>query len=96
MANLFNKIFYNKELNKKGWKIKGVQTDPTQNNNDDNIDIEDVDLKLILTKEKDTKEIVTTIQVKGQEYSFIMYDEIIEYINKLKKEEAKIWQGQYL
>lgn len=83
MTNIFNKVFFNKDLNKKAWKIKGVQTDPTQNEQDDNIDIKDADINLIITKEKGLNDIMATIQVNGQEYSFIVYDEIIKHINKL-------------
>jgi hypothetical protein len=92
MTNIFNKLFYNKDLNKKAWTIKGVETDPTQNEEDDDIKIKDTDINLIITKEKGLNDIMATIQVNGQEYSFIIYDEVIKHINKLhnqKQEDTK-------
>jgi len=89
LTNIFNRIFYNKQLNKKGWTIRGVKTDPTQNDEDDNIDIEDVDINLVITKEKGQKDLCATIQIDGNEYSFILYDEIINYINKLRESKER-------
>lgn len=83
--NIFNKMFYNKKLLKKAWCIKGVETDPTQNNEDDNITINDKMINLTLTQEKGTSDIIATINVDNKEYSFLMYDEIIDFIIKLKK-----------
>lgn len=87
MSRLFNKIFYNKDITKKAWTIKGVQTDPKQKETDTDIMVKDANLKLILTKEKGVNGIITTIQVNDQEYSFMLYDEIIDYINKIKEKE---------
>lgn len=83
--NIFNKIFYNKQLNKKAWHIKGVETDPTQNDEDDNITINDKMINLTISQEKGTSEIMATINIDNKEYSFLMYDEIINFINELKR-----------
>ena len=83
MVNIINKLFYNKEIKKKTWNIKGVETDPKQNEEDDNIKIENTDIKLTLSQEKGNKSIVATIQVKNSEYSFILYDEILDYIRRV-------------
>lgn len=85
MANIFNKIFYNKDLIKKAWRIEGSETDITQDHEDDNIKIDPLYLNLIITKEKDIDGIMATIQVKGQEYNFMLYDEIIDYINGIRE-----------
>lgn len=83
--NLFNKVFYNKQLHKKAWHITGVETDPSQTDSDDNITINDKMINLTITQEKGTSEIIATINVDDKEYSFLMYDEIINFINKLKE-----------
>ena len=83
MTNIFNLLFYNKKIKKKTWLINGVETDPTQNDKDDNIDIKDAKIYLTLSQEENDDNIVATIQVNGQEYSFILYDEIINYIKKI-------------
>lgn len=83
MVNLFNRIFYNKKINKKTWLINGVETDPTQTDKDDDIKISDTKITLTISKEVNSKDIITTIQVKDQEFSFILYDEVIKYINDL-------------
>ena len=85
MTNIFNKIFYNMELKKKTWRINGVETDPKQNDEDDNIKIDDKQIDLSIVQEKGTNEIIFTINVDNKEYSFLMYDEIIDFINKLRK-----------
>lgn len=83
MANIFNKLFYNKKIKRHTWEIKGVETDPTQNDEDDNVDIKDAKIYLTLSQEENDTNIITTIQVNGQEYSFLLYDEILDYIKKL-------------
>lgn len=83
MTNIFNQIFYNKELKTKSWLIKGVETNPKQKRKDDNIDIKDTNIKLTLSQERDDTNIVATIQVSDHEYSFILYDEIVDYIKRL-------------
>jgi hypothetical protein len=83
--NIFNKIFYNKKLNTRSWRIKGVETDPTQNDEDDNITINDKMIDLTISQEKGTSDIIATINVDNKEYSFLMYDEIINTINELKR-----------
>lgn len=82
--NIFNKIFYNKDISKKRWHITGVETNPNQTEQDDNIDIQDKLINLTISKEKGTQEVIATINVDDKEYSFIMYDEIIDFIKKLK------------
>lgn len=82
--NIFNKIFYNKDFTSKKWHINGVETNPNQTEQDVNIDMQDKLINLTITKEKGTNEPIATINVDDKEYSFIMYDEIIDFINKLK------------
>lgn len=84
ITKLFNKVFYNKDLNKKSWRISGVETDPTQTDAD-NYDMIDKNIDLTITKEKVTSEIIATFNVDNKEYSFILYDEVIDFINELKR-----------
>lgn len=81
---LFNKVFYNKNLTTKKWRINGVETDPTQKD-DENITLNDKTIDLTLSKEKGYKDIVLTLVIDNKEYSFMLYDEIIDFINKLNK-----------
>ena len=83
MANIFNKLFYNKDIKKKTWQINGVETDPKQNEYDDNIKVKDTKILLTISQEKNNPSIIATIQVKGQEYSFIVYDEILDFIKRI-------------
>ena len=86
MANFIQKAMYNGLLTKKGWNIKGVKTDPHKTKIDaDNLsDIQDVNIKLALTKEKGFNDIMVTMIIEGNEYSFILYDEIINHINMIR------------
>lgn len=80
---LFNSIFYNKELTTKKWRIVGAETDPKQINDDENFTINDKTIDLTITKEKGYNDIFVTLNIDNKEYNFILYDEIIKYINKL-------------
>lgn len=84
MTNIFNKVFYSKKPKTKTWVINGVETDPKQTDDDKDIKIKDAKIKLTLAKEQDNANIITTIEVNGQEYSFILYDEIIQYVSKIR------------
>ncbi len=83
--NIFNRVFYNKKLNQKTWRINGVETDPTQNDDDDNLTINDKDIDLTISQEQGIKGILLTLKVDNKEYSFMLYDEIINFINKLNR-----------
>ena len=84
MSKLFNKLLFKRQVNKKGWIINAVETDPTQEENDTDISIKDTEVKIIIAKEQGFNDILTTLQVDGREFSFVLNDEIIKYINKLK------------
>lgn len=84
MSNLLNKLLFKRQVTKKGWIINGVETDPNQKENDTDIKVKDTEIKLMITKEQGFNDILTTIQVNGREYSFMLNDDIIKYINKLK------------
>lgn len=83
--NVINKLFYNMQLNKKSWRIRGVETDPTQNDEDDNITLKDKDIDLTISQEKGTTEVILTFKIDDKEYNIILYDEVIDFINKLKR-----------
>ena len=83
--NVINKLFYNMQLNKKSWRIRGVETDPTQNNEDDNITLKDKDIDLTISQEKGTSEVILTFKIDDKEYNILLYDEVIDFINKLKR-----------
>lgn len=81
---LFNKMFTNLKITKKKFKIKAVETNPNQKETAKDIDIKDIDILLTLSQEHQDTNIIATIQANDKEYSFILYDEIIDYINKIK------------
>ena len=85
MSKLFNKLLFKRQVNKKGWIINAVETDPNQKENDTDISIKDTEVKIIIAKEQGFNDILTTLQVDGREFSFVLNDEIIKYINKLKE-----------
>lgn len=85
MSKLFNKLLFKRQVNKKGWIINAVETDPNQKETDTDISIKDTEVKIIIAKEQGFNDILTTLQVDGREFSFVLNDEIIKYINKLKE-----------
>lgn len=82
---LFNKLFYNKDLLKKSWHLKGVETDPTQQDNCDDYTLIDKAIDITIVKEKGNNPIILTLDVDKKEYNIVLYDEIISYINKIKE-----------
>ena len=87
MLNMFSKIPYLGNITEKSWKIRGVKTDPKKTEIDPNdiSDLKDVDMKLVISKEKNSKPVLFTIIVEENEYNFMLYDEILEYIDKIRR-----------
>ena len=90
MSNIINKILYNKILTKKAWIINGIKTDPkkTETDDEDLSDIENVEIKLIISKEKGFNDIMITISAEDNEYSFLLYDEVLNHIDILRNKKT--------
>ena len=79
--NVFQKII-NNNLKTKAWTIRAAKTDVKKKKIDMFNDIEDVIIKLVITKLQNDKDLMITFVIDEQEYSFIANDQLLNFINE--------------